>query len=167
MENFFGNIYYLFVGLFGQHLSDYLWGYNCQTQGWDSPVVYLPIGLTMTITTVFFCILYYYIVNHPRINKWWHWIITCAIVFVTNFLVALFWTKTHLESGLIPECLQYTYLPDGDVLENITSYNCWLFGLTNGIVSAMLFFVLSIIVKRWSRNCRHTPWRSLLPKRNK
>ena len=71
MGNFFGNIYYLFVGLFGQHLSDYLWGFNCQTQGYDASVVYLPIGITMTVLTVLLCLIYYFAINHPRLNKGW------------------------------------------------------------------------------------------------
>ena len=167
MGNFFGNIYYLFVGLFGQHLSDYLWGYNCNTQGFDAPVVYLPIGFTMVLLTLVLCMVYYFVVNHPRLNKWWHWLITLVIVFVVNMLIGGIWVDNHLQSGLIPQCLLFTQQPDGTQVQNIFDVNCWMFGFANGIVSIIWFTILSVIVKRWSRNCRHTPWRSLFPKRNK
>lgn len=167
MGNFFGNIYYLFVGLFGQHLSDYLWGYNCETQGFDAPVVYLPIGFTMVFLTLVLCVVYYFAVNHPRLNKWWHWIIAMGLVLLLNWMIGGIWVGDHLSEGLIPDCLRYETLPNGDVIEHISTYNCWMFGLANGIVSAMWFTILSVIVKRWSRNCRHTPWRSIFPKRNK
>lgn len=167
MGNFFGNIYYLYVNLFGQHLSDYLWGYDCQTQGFNASVVYFPIGLTMLLVTTVLCITYYYVINHPRLNKWWHWIIAAAIVAMINLLIGGIWTFNHLATGLVPDCLRFEVLPDGSILEHITGYHCWMFGLANGIVAFIWFFILSIIVKRWSRNCKHTPWRSIFPKRNK
>lgn len=167
MGNFFGNIYYLFVGLFGQHLSDYLWGYNCTTTAFDAPVVYAPIGLTMTLVTLGLCVVYYFVLNHPRFNKWWHWLLSAACVFVLNLLIGGIWVDNHLQSGRIPDCLLYTQDGDGGQIQNIFDSNCWMFGLANAIVSFILFFVVSIIVKRWSRNCRHTPWKSIFPKRNK
>lgn len=167
MGNFFANIYYLFVGLYGQHLSDYLWGYDCQTQGFDGSVVYLPIGITMTLVTIALCAIYYFAVNHPRMNKWWHWLIALGITAAFNLLIAGIWVDSQLSSGLVPDCLRYTTLPNGDVIENVTAYHCWMFGTANAIVSAAFFCLLSAVVKRWSRNCRHTPWKSIWPKRNK
>ena len=163
MGNLFGNIYYLFVDMFGQHLSEYLWGYNCQTQAYDATVVYLPIGLTMTLLTALLCAVYYFVLNHPRLNKWWHWVITAVIVALLNFFIGGVWVSEHLTFGLIPNCLRF----DGNGIVNISNYHCWMFGVANGIVSLLFFIILSAIVKRWSRNCRHTPWRSLFPKRNK
>lgn len=167
MGNFFGNIYYLFVGLFGQHLSDYLWGYNCQTGGYDATVVYLPIGLVMTILTTALFAIYYFAINHPRLNKWWHWLITGCIILSINLLIGGIWVNYHLQNGLMPNCLVQTQQSDGSLVTNITGINCWMFGLANGIVAFIWFFILSTICKRWSRNCRHTPWRSIFPKRNK
>ncbi len=167
MGNFFGNIYYLFVGLFGQHLSDYLWGYDCTTQSFTASVVYASIGFMMTALTAVLCVVYYFALNHPRLNKWWHWIIAAGIVFGLNLLIGGIWVVNNLQSGLIPDCLLYTQQPDGSQTQNIFESDCWMFGLVNGIVSFIWFFLLSIIIKRWSRNCRHTPWRSIFPKRNK
>ncbi|MBR1643905.1 MAG: hypothetical protein IJ684_00835 [Bacteroidales bacterium] len=167
MGNLFGNIYYLFVGMFGQHLSDYLWGYNCQTQAFNASVVYLPIGLVMTLLTALLCTVYYFVLNHPRLNKWLHWLITAGITMVLNVLVAGIWTSEHLNSGRIASCLAYQTMANGTTVQNITEYDCWMFGVANGIVSLFFFIILSAVVKRWSRNCRHTPWRSLFPKRNK
>ena len=167
MGNFFANIYYLLVDMFGQHLSDYLWGYDCQTQGFNANVVYLPIGLTMMLLTIALCIVYYFAINHPRLNKWWHWLVASGITVIINFLIGGIWVNNHLQTGLIPDCLRCETLADGTTIEHVTNYHCWMFGLANGIISFVVFFILSAIVKRWSRNCRHTPWRSLYPKRNK
>lgn len=167
MANFFGNIYYLFVGLFGQYLSDYLWGFNCATQAYDAKAHYLPIGLVMTVVTVVLFAVYYFAINHPRLNKWWHWLIAGSIVLIVNFVVGGSWVDYHLQNGLIPDCLLQSQQPDGSSVITITDMDCWMFGLANGIVSFLLFFILSVVFKRWSRNCRHTPWRSIFPKRNK
>ena len=167
MGNFFGNIYYLFVGMFGQHLSDYLWGFDCQTQGYDAAVVYLPIGIVMAVVAVSFSLVYYFAINHPRLNKWRHWLIGGFAVLGINLLIGGIWVDYHLQNGMIPDCLVQTAQPDGTVITNITSFDCWMFGLANGIIAFILYALLSIIVKRWSHNCRHTPWRSIYPKRNK
>lgn len=167
MGNLFGNIYYWFVNLFGEYLHSFLWGYDCQTNSWEATNHYLMIGWVMLLTTLLLFAIYYYWLNHPRFNKWWHWLIVGLGAFVINLLFARGCANYYLADGLIPDCLLYTTQPNGEVIQNIYSYHCWMFGVANGIISFVLFGIVSIIGKRWSINCRHTPWKSIFPKRNK
>lgn len=166
MSNLFGNIYYLFSGIFGQYMSDYLRGYNCETAGFDGSVVYLPMGLVMTIITLLFVVLYYFILDRQKFNNFFAWFVFLASSALINFFIGAVWTLRHLNNGYIGDCLRYIINEEGEVIaENITSYNCWMFGLANAVVSIVLFFLLSVLLKRWSTICRHTPWQSLWPKK--
>ena len=166
MGNLFGNIYYIFSGIFGQYLSDYLWGYNCETTTFDPPGAYLPIGLVMTVVTVLFVVLYYFILDRPKLDNiltWFAFLVSSAAI---NFFVGAVWVLRHLNNGYIGDCLRYIMNEEGDILaENITGYHCWMFGLANAIVSVVLFLLLSALLKRWSVSCRHTPWVSNWPKK--
>lgn len=70
MGEFFGSIYTaLFEGLFGINLADYLWGVTSQ----DGANLYIGIGLWMFGVSLLVAVLFYYIINHPRLNTWWGW----------------------------------------------------------------------------------------------
>ena len=49
---------------------------------------YLPIFIIMVATVVFVNIVFYYIVNHPRINRGYHWLLFNIGIGVVNFVVA-------------------------------------------------------------------------------
>ena len=44
MGKIFGEIYCWFESLFGQDLAEYLWGYNCETQGYDSKNLFTQLA---------------------------------------------------------------------------------------------------------------------------
>ena len=70
MGEFFGSIYTaLFEGLFGINLADYLWGVTSQ----DGANLYIGIGLWMFGVSLLVAVLFYYIIDHPRLNTWWGW----------------------------------------------------------------------------------------------
>jgi len=162
MSKIFGEIYCWFESLFGQNLAEYLWGYNCETQGYDGKNLFYAIGLITFGLSLLFVLAYYYLplwgFNHPRTNRWWNWLIILIITGVINFIIGVSWTINDLLNGNIGDCLMYTRDADGNVVSQlIFKSDCWMFGVTNFIVSALFFIILSFILKWKSRNCKYSP----------
>ena len=146
MNRFFEFLYGLFVSIYGTDLDTHLLGGQCQDNEiiWDGKFLYTPIGIvTIAIAAAFF-VLYYYIINSARLNKWWHWLIVLILVGIVNLFVGYVWTYNDLPN--VSDCL--TVYP-GD---------CWLFGLANMIVSFILFVIFSFAGKWGSSSCRRTPF---------
>lgn len=157
MEDILGNIYCFFEGLFGENLAEHLWGYDCDTQSYVTNA-FNQIGIINLIITLFFAILFYYIINHPRFNRWWSWLIILGIAGIINLFIGYGWTANDYYSGNISDCLMYVRDPEGNIISQlIFPADCWMFGVTNMIVSFLLFSVISFTIKWWSRNCKHSP----------
>ena len=45
MEELLGNIYSLLDSFYGKPLSEYLWGYNCESQDYSGDLIYNQIGI--------------------------------------------------------------------------------------------------------------------------
>ena len=66
MDQIFRSIYLpIFQDMFGMSLSDYLAGFSSDTN------LLIPIGIVMIGISAFVAILYYYIVNKPKLSLWW------------------------------------------------------------------------------------------------
>jgi len=160
-----GKIYVWFESLFGQNLAEYLWGYNCATQIYSGPNLFNVIGIISLAIALFFVLAYYYLplpfFNHPRYNRWWNWLIILFVAGIINFFIAYNWTINDFLDGTIGDCLMYTRDENGQIIAQlIFEKNCWLFGLTNFIVSSMFFIVGTSIFIWKSRNCKHSPIRT-------
>lgn len=85
MGNFFGNLYCpLFEDFFGLELANYMWGISSPEQETN---MFIGIGLGMLGISLFFTVLYYYVVNHPRLCNWWGWGIFLITNMIVNFIV--------------------------------------------------------------------------------
>jgi len=153
---FFETIYRWFEWLFGAKLADYLAGYDCQSETFIGSNQFAIIGIIAVAIAIFFVVLYYYIINHPRFNRLWSWLIMLTIVGLTNLLIGYGIVSSHLSAGDIGDCLLYGTSRE---LPLINQVNCWGFGLANFIVSAMWFIVFSLAFKWWSRNCKYSPFK--------
>jgi uncharacterized BrkB/YihY/UPF0761 family membrane protein len=142
----FETIYRCFNGLYSSNLAEHLSGWDEATGDYVKTNLFSQIGIFTLAINVLFCVLYYYIINHPRWNRAWVWSLVLLAVSVLSLLI-----------GFI--------VPFHDVLkENISSdlmpidwKNCIGFGFANFIVSALIFVMFSFIIKWWSRNCKHSP----------
>jgi hypothetical protein len=162
MEKILGNIYCWFESLFGQNLAEYLWGYNCDAQDYSGINLFNSIGLITIIFSLVFVLAYYYLplilLNHPRCNRWWNWLIILLISSAICGFIAYGWIINDLLNGTIGECLMYTKDNQGNILAQlINKSDCYLFGFTNFILSSIIFVLWSIIFKWWSPNCKHSP----------
>jgi len=149
MSNFFAMIYELFLGLYGQNLGYYLFGFDCDynvvNQSGYAFVGYWLIGITIAIA-----VLFYYVINSPKFHRWYHWLIVLGINAIVNFLVAYNFTLGDLNAGKIPECF----------VTDIDSTICMGFGLANVIVASLFFIVISYTIRWWSTNASTTPFPS-------
>ncbi|MDR3236316.1 MAG: hypothetical protein LBT48_06270 [Prevotellaceae bacterium] len=154
---FFETIYRWFASLFGGDLADFLSGYVCATEeesdggylGSNQFVTYgfIALGIALAVMLV-----YYYVINHPRFNRWWSWLLMLLVVGLFNIFIGALMTSGDLAAGNIDDCLING--ENGGIYDS----NCWMFGLANVFVSAIFFVIFSIGLKWWSTNCKRSPF---------
>lgn len=146
MNGIFSWIYGWFISIFGEDLDYHLFGYECQGEEFvlGSRCLYTPIGIVALGVAILFFVLYYYVVNSAKLNRWWHWVIVLLLVGIVNFFVGYAWTNAELPN--VSECL------------TVKVGDCWLFGLANAIVSSLFFIIISFAGKWGSSQCKWTPF---------
>lgn len=153
-----GRIYCFFESLFGQQLGEYLWGYNCETEDYTDPALFPRIALWTLLISLLISVLYYYIINSSRFHRWWSWLIMLLSNSLLCFFFAYWWIKEDYLNNLIGDCLLYQRNESGDIVEYyITESNFWGFSFANAIISLFVFFILSMVLKWGSTNCRKSP----------
>lgn len=109
---------------------------------------YLPIFIIMVATVVFVNIVFYYIVNHPRINRGYHWLLFNLGIGVVNFVVAWVVSYNKMYNFYAMQGMQSPY--------DWTNY--LILSLIALLWSFVFYFLFSFIMKWGSRNCKHTPF---------
>ena len=144
----FETIYRWFISLFESNLAEHLRGWDEAVGDYSKSNLFTIVGI-ITLAIVFMvCVIYYYILNHPRQNRWWKWLFFWLLpVAVLNFFIAFGITLTDMFAENISSDL----LP-------ITWLNCLGFGFTNFIISALLFVFISFTIKWGSSNCKYSPF---------
>ena len=156
---FIGRIYCFFESLFGQQLGEYLWGYNCETGDYTNPALFSRIALWTLSISLVIGVLYYYIINSSRFHRWWSWLIMLFSNSLLCFFFAYWWIIEDFKNNLIGDCLLYQRDEAGTIIESyITDSRFWGFNLANAIISLFLFFMLSMLLKWRSVNCRKSPF---------
>lgn len=148
---FFGSFYcWLFEDLFGLDLANYLWG---QTSPTMTSNMFIPIGLSMFGISLLVMVLYYYVINHPRLCSLWGWLIFLGVNFALNFLVGWQWVLSHLYEGkMVYENVEHQMVP-----LPIDETNCLWFGLANSLLSIIVFIAFTYMFKWKSTNCWVAP----------
>ena len=152
MGEFFGSMYCVFEDLFGLALADYLWGNS-------SPISinnqFIAIGFWMLGIALSIAIVYYYVINHPRLCNWWGWSIFAVLTLVINFIVGWQWVLKDLYEG---KMIKIDPVTNQEVPLDIFETDCIYFGFSNMILSFVAFFIISCIIKWWSSNCASAPF---------
>lgn len=150
----FETIYRWFTGWFGGDMADYLSGYKCPTDETDGGYIaanqftmygFIALGIALAMIGI-----YYYLIDHPRFNRLWNWLLVLVLVGISNLLIGALMTKGDLNAGNIDDCLING--SNGGIFNSTT----WMFGLANFVVSILFFFILSLAFKWGSRNCKHS-----------
>ena len=153
MEELLGNIYSLLDSLYGQPLSEYLWGYNCESQDYSGDLIYNQIGIVAILFAIIVPPIYYYLwtpVRNQRIKYWGLMAITAFI----NLMIAYFMISSDFENGLIGDCLLY----DDKGTPVMGTTNIVMFGFVNALFTAVLFFLFSMFYKWGSKTVKYYPF---------
>lgn len=152
MGEFFGSIYCWFEDFFGIELADYMWG---QSSPLSQTNTFIGVGLTMLIISLAMVFIFYYVVNHPRLNHWWGWSIFLIINAVVNFIVGWQWLMKDYYDGKMVTIDPATNLQSP---LNIGESEILCFGVSNMLLSMLAFFIFSFMFKWWSSNCSRAPF---------
>lgn len=153
--DFFSFFYQL--NLYGQNLYHHLKGWDNVLQEYVEANDQFPtIWLTTVISSLLVFWVYYYVLNHPRFNKFWNWFITMVILFVGIFLYS---------RGLVLADIAGVSQHPIDPALNVSRDSALLFGVYNGVLSSLFFFFFSIVGRSGSRNVKNSPFRSLIKRK--
>ena len=97
---------------------------------------FFPVCLGMVLISIAIMTVYYYAVNSVRWSKWFHWLILVVIICIINF-------------GIAFSC---SFSESGNVLDSVS------FGFSNAVLSFVVSFIWSLIIKWGSSACRRTPF---------
>ena len=143
----FETIYRWFISLFGSNLAEHLSGWDEVTGDYSKINIFSLVGIITLIITIVLCFAYYYLINHPRFNRWWSWLIVLITAAVINFGIAFGLTfSDNLNDNISSDIADISY------------FNCLGFGFTNVIVSSLYFVIISLIIKWGSRNAKYSPF---------
>lgn len=149
---FFSLFYQLNV--YGQDLFYHLKGWDNGMQDFVAANNQFPtIWLVTFFSALLVFVVYYYILNHPRFNKVWHWLITMAVLAIGIFI----WSR-----GLVMSDIAGVSLHPVDSALNVSADNALMFGVYNAVLSAIFFLFFSIVGRFGSKNCKNSPWKSLI-----
>lgn len=152
MSELFGSIYCWLEDFFGIELANYLWGLSSPMQLSN---MFIGIGMSMLCISLFFVVLYYYIIDHPKLGNWWGWTIFLTINAIINFVVGWQWVlKDYYDGFMVKKSAVTGKLEDLP----IDPSDIIAFGVTNMIDAMIAFLLLSYIIKWWSNNSSHAPF---------
>ena len=155
MEEFFSFFYR--INVYGDQLYYHLRGWSDADLGFIEGLNKFPTIFSITAGTAVLCfLLYYYILNHPRSNRWYFWLIPLLICIAVGFGLGYGTVSFDINAGIIAQSL----------INYIGMANAILFGVYNGLLGGLFFFILSLLLRMWSRNCKHSPWPLLITKLN-
>lgn len=106
--------------------------------------IYIPVGIVMLLLSLGGMVIYYYVINHPRFCRWYHWFLTAFVFCLVNFAVAYL-----MADGVVWDTYGTT---DGFVLQIIT------FAFANAFWTLLFSFAFSMGVKWKSTNAKHSPF---------
>lgn len=157
MEEILGNIYCWFESIFGLNLADHLWGFD--GADYTKSMLYNTIGVIAIVISLAMVLIYYYVINHPRFQKWWNWLIVLLFNSTINLFIGYAWCINDLNNGYIADTLCYLRDENVEIVGYlITAGDCWGFGIANFIVSAIFFIIFSFSLKWWSSNAKYSPF---------
>ncbi len=152
MGTFFGSLYCWFEDFIGLELADYLWGLSSPESQINS---FIGIGWTMLGISLAFVLVYYYVLDHPKLSNWWGWGIFLVANAITNFVVGWQWVLKDYYQGKMITIDPATNLK---IDLNIGESEILCFGASNMFLSILAFFIFSLIFKWWSNNSSHAPF---------
>jgi len=142
------------VGLYGEDLFYHLKGWDSGLQDFvQSNNQFMAIWCITAGASLFMAVLYYFILNHPRLNRTWIWTIFMAVLSVGMF----FYGRTLVVSDIFGRSLHPV-----DPALNVGLNNAMMFGVYEAVLAALFFFLFSVAMKWGSKNCKNVPFKAIL-----
>lgn len=152
MGEFFGSIYCWFEEFFGLDLANYLWGESSPLQATN---MFIGVGIVMLLSSLAFAVIYYYVLNHPKFNNWWGWLIFFGVNAFINFI----WGWQRVLKDYYEGLMVTTDKATGKTVDlPISETDILAFGVTNMILGMLAFIIISYLIKWWSTNCSRAPF---------
>ena len=152
MGELFGSMYCWFEDFFGLELANYLWG---QLSPLQTTNMFVTVGWWMLGISATLAVVYYYLINHPRLNNWWGWGIFLVLDMVINLILGWQILQKDFNAGKMVKEDPAT----GEMVDLlINDANIWSFATTNMILAFGWFVLISYVVKWWSTNCSRAPF---------
>lgn len=107
--------------------------------------IFPMVGLVMTIISILLPVTYYYAINSPSFNKKIHWFLIASLGALIIFGFALSQAYSHLITINQVTDTMYPYF--------------WFFALTASFWTIVLTFLVSLLIKNWSSQCKYVPIR--------
>lgn len=149
MKDFFAPIYEILKALYGSDLADHLYGLNPDGSGnYDARSLYSTVGILLFVVTAAVVVSYYILLNSARYNRWFHWLGFMGINFLLNLGLGFYLPYLDFDKGNMAPTVRSA----------VDTGHLWGFGMANGLLSLALFFIFSIVVKRFSHNCSNIPF---------
>lgn len=147
-------IYEFFIEFYNEQLAAHMFGYDCLTEGFANRPLYSTIGLSTIAFSSFSVVLFYLLINHPRFNRWYHWLIVLAINSGISFILGFYRTYIDLDTqSICPDLLINPVTGN----QQIFISDCIGFGFVNSILALMVFVAFSFAIRNLSRNCSTCP----------
>lgn len=141
------------VDLYGEDLFYHLKGWSNEMQEFVSANNQFPYICSVTIISAIISFaVFYYLLNHPRFNRLWHWFLVMVLL-----VLGIFGWSWQLVLADLSGVSDHPVSPFLNISEN----NAFMFGIYNAFLSAVYFFAFSILGRFGSKNCKNTPWKSL------
>lgn len=142
------------VNVYGQDLFYHLKGWDSGLQEFVEANNQFPtIWSIAFFSALVMYLLYYVVLNHPRLNRTWIW--AC---FMGALILGVFLTS---RSMVVADIVGNSLYPVDPQLSVSTS-NATMFGVYNGLLSALFFFLLSVVGRVAGRNVKNVPFKSLI-----
>jgi len=110
-------------------------------------LLYTPIGIIMVATSITWMVIYYYVIDHPRFSRPWHWLIWILILCAINFAASNYitsWKLTELYTSLEKDVPYYSEFTTFSIVVAVWTY--------------VFAFMISLLIKRKSVMCKRTPF---------
>lgn len=142
------------VGVYGQDLFYHLKGWDSGLQEFVEANNQFPtIWSIAFFSALVLYVVYYVVLNHPRLNRTWIWAsFMCAIA-----LGVFFTSRSMVIADIVGNSLHPV-----DPQLSVSTSNATMFGVYNGLLSALFFFLLSLVGRVAGRNVKNVPFKSLI-----
>ncbi|MGN0223800.1 MAG: hypothetical protein ACI4AM_07215 [Muribaculaceae bacterium] len=150
MGNFFGSIYSIFQNFIGIDLTNYLLGVTAASEKNE----FIFYGLWMLVISLVIAIIFYYVINHPKLCNWWGWCIPLVVNAGINFWMG--W-QMLLQDFYDNKMVYIDPTTNLETPLEICESDILCFGVANMSLSIVAFIIFTFCIKWWSTNCSHAP----------